>query len=274
MLTEPDAWSDQTCPPHRLRAVRPAGRPLAAGTPAALVMAIAAGVGLVVSLAGLAIQVLPRQFSAGQQQQIVTWEVSKRWRTLPAGDIFASPVRYALPASTLADLTGVDLQAARAGIAPQSSCAAGTDPAAARALDARGCQALLRATYTDESGTYVLTVGVAVLPGAAQAAAAQAAMTAGGGGYLLPGVRPVPFAGTPAGSFGEAQRQIARSFQAGPYLIMYTAGYADGRPRVAIGEDAYAASEMSSAALGVAQAVAATLAAPPAAPSCPGAPGC
>jgi len=241
---------------------------------ATLAIAIAGGIGLVVSLAGLAIQLLPRHFTAGQQQQIMAWEVSKRWRALPAGDIFASSVRYVLPASALADLTGVDLRAARVGIAPQSACAAATDPAAGHALDTRGCRALLRATYTDESATYVLTVGVAVLPSAAQASAAQTAITAAGGGYVFPGVRTVPFAGTPAASFGDVQRQIARSFSAGPYLIMYTAGYADGRPRVAIGDDTYAASEMSSAAQGVAQAVAATLATPPAAPSCPGAPGC
>ena len=127
----------------------------------------------------------------------MAWEVSKRWRSLPAGDIFAPSVRYQLPASTVADLTGVDLQAARVGIAPQSTCAAGTDAAAAGVLDARGCQALLRATYTDESATYVLTVGVAVLPSAAQASAAQAAIAAGAGGYLDPGVHAVPFARYP-----------------------------------------------------------------------------
>ena len=80
----------------------------------------------------------------------------------------------------------------------------------------------------------------------------------------------VPFAGTPAGSFGDAQRQISRSFTAGPYVVMYTAGYADGRPRVSIGEDGYAASEMTSAARGVAEAVAGTLASPPPVPVLPG----
>ncbi len=185
--------------------------PRRAGTTAAFAAAIFGGIGLVVSLAGLAVQLLPRHFSAAQQRQIMAWEVGKRWRSLAAGDIFAPSVRYQLPASAVADLTGVDLEAARVGIAPQSSCAAGTDAAAAGVLDARGCQALLRATYTDESATYVLTVGVAVLPSAAQASAAQAAIAAGASGYLDAGVHAVPFAGTPAGSFGDAQRQISRS---------------------------------------------------------------
>ena len=279
MLTEPDAWSDGPRALEHPGAVRPAHpasrrRRGGAGTTAAFAAAIVGGIGLVVSLAGLAVQLLPRHFSAAQQRQIMAWEVSRRWRSLAAGDIFAPSVRYQLPASAVADLTGVDLEAARVGIAPQSTCAAGTDAAAAGVLDARGCQALLRATYTDESATYVLTVGVAVLPSAAQASAAEAAIAAGASGYLDPGVHAVPFAGTPAGSFGDAQRQISRSLTAGPYVVMYTAGYADGRPRVSIGEDGYAASEMTSAARGVAGAVAATLASPPPVPSCPGAPGC
>jgi len=120
----------------------------------------------------------------------------------------------------------------------------------------------------------VLTVGVAVLPSAAQAAAAQAAITAAGAGEQYPGVQAVAFGGTAAGSFVAAQRQITQSFVAGPYLVMYTAGYADGRPRVPIGEDSYAEGEMTSAARGVAETVAGTLAAPPPAPSCPGSPGC
>ena len=110
----------------------------------------------------------------------MAWEVSNRWRSVPAGEIFPASVRYQLPAATLADLSGVNLQAARVGIAGQSSCADGTDAAAARLLDAGGCQALLRATYTDESATYVMTVGVAVLPGAAQASAARYAMARAG----------------------------------------------------------------------------------------------
>jgi hypothetical protein len=276
VLNEPDAWGDGPRSSRHAAGARPLRRrPRGIGTTAALAAAICGGIGLIVSLTGLASSLLPRHFSAAQQQQIMAWEVSKRWRSLPAGNIFPASVRYQLPAATLADLTGVNLEAVRVGIARQSSCADGTDAAVARLLDAGGCQALLRATYIDESATYVVTVGVAVLPGAAQASAAQAAITrAGAGSAPDPGVHAVAFGGTPAGSFGDTQRQISRSSAAGPYVILYTAGYVDGRPRVSIGDDQYAESEMTSAAQGVAQAVAATLATPPPPPSCPGAPGC
>ncbi len=273
MPNEPEPWIDERSRRHSSSAQR-ARRPRRFGRTAALTAAILGGIGLVISLVGLTSALLPRHFSAAQQRQIMAWEVSKRWRSLPAGDIFAPSVRYELPAATVDDLTGVGLQAARVGIAPQSSCAAAADPAAARVLDARGCRALLRATYTDQSATYLLTAGVAVLPSAAQAAAAQAAIMAAGAGQQDPGVQAAAFGGTPAGSFVAAQRQITQSFVAGPYLVMYTAGYADGRPRVPMAEDSYAESEMTSAARGVAETVAGTLAAPPPAPSCPGSPGC
>jgi hypothetical protein len=218
---------------------------------------------------------LPRQFSAAQQHQIMAWEVGARWRTLSAGDIFPASVRYQIPASALDDTTGVNLEAPRVGIAPPAACAAGMDPAAAHALDRHRCEALLRATYTDESATYVMTVGVAVLGSAAQSSAAQAALAkAGGNTQPRPGVRAVALPGTVTSRFGAGQRQLSGSFSAGPYVIMYTAGYADGRPRLPIPDDPYAQSEMTSAALGVAQAVAERLAAPPAVPHCPGAPEC
>jgi hypothetical protein len=275
-MAEPDTWSDGPRSARHLGAPRSShGRIRSTGQAAALIAAILGGIGLVVALAGLAIQLLPRHFTGAQQRQIMAWEVSKRWRTLPAGAIFPASVSYQLPASALDDFTGVTLDADRVGIAPQAACAAAADPAAAVILGRHGCQALLRATYTDESATYVVTVGVAVLPGAGQASAAQAALaTADQGSYPGPGVQAVAFGGTPSGRFGSAQRQLSRSFSAGPYLIMYTAGYADGRPRVSISDDLYAQNEMTSAARGVAQAVAGTVAAPPPVPRCPGAPGC
>jgi hypothetical protein len=270
--TQPDAWRDGPRSQRHSGTVRPPFR-RGFGATAALIAAIFGGIGLVVSLAGLAINLLPRHFNAAQQRQIMAWEVAKRWRTLPAGDIFPATVRYDLSASALDDLTSVPLQAARVGIAPQTSCAAGTDQAAARVLDAHGCQALLRATYTDESATYVVTVGVAVLASPAQATAAAAAIDQAAGSPP-PGLDAAGFTGTLAGSFGNGQRQLTHSQAAGPYVIMFAAGYADGRPRVPIGNDNYAQGEMSAAARGVAAAVASTMGTPPPAPHCPGTQGC
>ena len=276
MVTEPDTWSDEPRSARHLATARSSRRRRTGpGQAAALIAAIFGGIGLVVAVAGLAIQMLPRHFSASQQRQIMAWEVSKRWRTLPAGAIFLASVRYQLPASALNDFTGVTLDAARVGIARQAACASAADPAAAAILSQDGCQAMLRATYTDESATYVVTVGVAVLPTAGRASAAQASLAAADQGtYPGPGVRAVAFRGTPSGRFGNRQRQLSRSFSAGPYVIMYTAGYADGRPRVPISNDMYAQNEMTSAARGAAQAVAGTVATPPPVPHCPGTPGC
>jgi hypothetical protein len=245
---------------------------------AALVLGVA---GFAAAMTGMAVQLLPRQFTAAQQRQITAWEVSGRWRELTAGQIFPASVGYQLSAAVLEDATPLDLQALRVAIAPQASCAAGvTGTAAAQVLRRSGCEAVLRATYADATNTYVMTVGVAVLPSAAAAVAADnglsrprlAAARDDGEGQLAAGVLSVRFRGV-TGLY-DFSRQISASFTAGPYVIMYAAGYADNRPRVQVSDDGYADAEMTSMASGVAHAVAATLGARPPLPHCPGAPGC
>ncbi|MGH3189903.1 MAG: hypothetical protein ACRDPY_05645 [Streptosporangiaceae bacterium] len=245
---------------------------------AALVLGVA---GFAAATTGVAVQLLPRRFSAGQQRQIMTWEVAGRWRTLTAGQIFPASVGYQLSAAVLEDATPLGLQAQRVAIAPQATCAAGvTGTAAAGVLRRSGCEAVLRATYTDATKTYVMTVGVAVLPSATAAVAAEgglsrprlAAARDDSAGQLAADVLAIRFRGV-AGGY-DFSRQISASFTAGPYVIMYAAGYADNRPRVQVSDDGYADAEMTSLARGVAQAVAATLGAQPPTPHCPGAPGC
>jgi hypothetical protein len=236
---------------------------------AALVLGVA---GLAVALTGVAFQLLPRQFSAEQQRQITDWEVGKRWRTLSAGAIFPASLQYAAP-SVLSDL-GLQLTADRIGIARQASCAAATDPAAVGAVLARhGCEAMLRATYVDGTGSYVITVGVAAMPGSAQVKAARREL-AGVGGRNGAGVRTVQVAGSLAVAFTDARRQLSASMPAGPYLVFYTIGYTDDRPRQPVIDDNYGDAEMTAAGAGVAHAVASTVgkAVPP--PQCPGTPGC
>ncbi len=240
--------------------------------------------GLAASAFGLAIQLLPRQFTAGQQRQIEAWQVSSRWQALPVGQIFPAAVSYQLPATVLEDAAPLNLNALRVGIAPQQAdCAKGVTNAAAGAVLRRdGCQTVLRATYVDSTHSYAMTVGVAVLPTDAAAASADSGLSqprlpaagdADGAGRLDAGVSVVRFAG-PAAQLYDYNRQISASFTDGPYLVMYAAGYADGRPRVPVSQDAYADAEMTSMARGVAQSVAATLGTSPAPPRCPGAPGC
>ena len=255
------------------------------GRRAAAILALILGlVGLAVSMTGVAIQLLPRQFSAGQQRQIEAWEVMRRWQTMPAGQIFPASVSYQLSAQVLQDAAPLDLGALRVSIAPQESdCAkAVTSAAAGAVLRRNGCQAVLRATYVDATRSYVMTVGVAVLPTEAAAASAASSLSparlaavrdAVGAGRLSAGVRVVRFRGATARLY-DYNRQVSASFTAGPYVVMYAAGYSDSRPRVPVIQDAYSDDEMSSMAQGVAHSVANTLAASPAPPHCPGTPGC
>ncbi len=255
------------------------------GRRAAAIIALILGlVGFAVSMTGVAIQLLPRQFTADQQRQIKAWEVMRRWQTMPAGQIFPASVSYQLSAYDLQDAAPLDLDALRVSIAPQQSdCAkAVTSAAVGAVLRKDGCEAVLRATYVDATRSYVMTVGVAVLPTEAAAASASsslsqtrlaAARDAVGVGRLSQGVLVVRFRGAAARLY-DYDRQISASFTAGPYVVMYAAGYSDSRPRVPVIQDTYSDEEMTSMAQGVAHSVANTLAASPAPPHCPGTPGC
>jgi hypothetical protein len=231
-------------------------------------------VGFLGSVAGLASQAMPRRFTATQQRQITDWEMGKRWRELPASVIFPASVSYPPPVS-VEDGSPLTLSAQRVGIASQASCAAAADPTAAAVLDRDGCTAMLRATYVDETGSYVVTVGAAVLPGSALAAAAAKAITADGASSGLgPTVHTVRFAGTSAAGFTNGRRQLSGVLSAGTYVVLYTIGYADSRPREPVAGDSYAHDEMMGAGAGTAHAVLSVLAAPVPSPRCPGTPGC
>jgi len=255
------------------------------GRHAAAILGLILGlVGFVVSMTAVAIQLLPRQFTVRQQRQIEAWEVMRHWQTMPAGQIFPASVSYQLSAQVLQDAAPLDLGALRVSIAPQeSNCAkAVTSAAVGTVLRRNGCEAVLRATYVDATRSYVMTVGVAVLPTEAAAASADsglsqtrlaAARDAVGADRLPAGVLVVRFKGAAARLY-DYHRQISASFTAGPYVVMYAAGYSDNRPLVPVSQDTYSYREMTSMAAGVAHSVANTLAARPAPPHCPGAPGC
>jgi hypothetical protein len=253
------------------------------GRRAAALIALVLGLaGLAISAAGLATQLLPRQFSAVQKQQIENWEIASRWQQLTAGQLFPASVPYQLSQTVLQATTPLNLAARRIGIAPQAGCGTGvTTATAAAVLRREGCQAILRATYVDATSSYVVTVGVAVLPsGAAAARAFQSlshpqltAARDAQAGRLPAGVLAVRYRGTAAAMY-DYSRQFSESRVAGPYVVMYSAGYADSRPRVSASQDSYSFAEMTSLARGVAQSVEGTLTAVPASPHCPGTPGC
>jgi hypothetical protein len=237
-----------------------------------LVALLVGTAGLAASAARVSAQLLPRRFTVQQQQQIIGWEMARRWRAMPAGAIFPASITYQLPADTLGSSSSLPLLAYRVGISRQTNCQAGSDPATARVLIADRCTAVLRATYADETDSMLVTVGVAVMPDDNAARAAASKLSNGQGPQ--PGVRAVPFPATLARTFGDRERQLSWALSSGPYLIMSTAGYADGRPQVPRSSDPYADQEMTSCATGVAEAVSAPLGAPPPPPRCPGAPGC
>jgi hypothetical protein len=221
----------------------------------------------------------PRKFTPAQQQQIMAWEVAARWRELPAGDIFPVTVSYD-PPDALQDGGTLRLAARRVGIARGVRCAQAADAVAWAILDRNGCQGILRSTYVDETGAFLVTVGVAAFPGRAQASRAGDALGApklahtGHVDALVPGLRSATFAGTPALAFTDGKRQVSGSMTDGPYIFLYTIGYADGRPKVPVDVDGYTFAEMTSMGKGVAAAVAHTITLPPPTPACPGAPGC
>jgi hypothetical protein len=236
---------------------------------AVLVLGLA---GLVASAVGIVVQVLPRRFTTAQQQQIIAWEIGKRWRTWTAAQIFPAAVAYHVSGFGPGEGVGLRLTAHRIGIAGQAPCESATDPSVARVLARHGCVAVLRATYGDATGTLAVTVGIVVLAAPASANASLKALPRSTG--LAPGIRAVPFAHTLAAQFGDSQRQLSWVGNEGPYLVMSTVGYADGRRRVLESADPYVKNEMVSVAHGIGNQVGSRLGAPPPPPRCPGAPGC
>ncbi len=245
---------------------------------ATLVVLVLAVAGLAVSAVGISVQVLPRQFTATQQHQIEAWEIASRWQELTAAQIFPATVTYSLSAATLQDAVPLSLDAVRVGITPQSTCARGVTTAAAAVLHRSGCKALLRATYVDATKSYILTIGVAVLPTASAALDAsqglsetrRASHESARATELAPGVLVVRFHGGTSVLY-DYSRQIAANLNAGPYVVMYAAGYADSRPQVQVSADPYSDAEMTALATGVAQTIQRRLDAPAAVPRCPGA---
>jgi hypothetical protein len=132
---------------------------------------------------------------------------------------------------------GTDRRWIRLGIAPDTPDCTRSLPSALRrdlGLDRLGCHRMLRATYTDSTGSQVVTLGVAVLqaePAAMRAAAA--AWESRSARAPAPGSRPRPFAvpGSPAASFTAASvaAWTLRMAADAPFLTWSAAGFADGR---------------------------------------------
>jgi hypothetical protein len=268
---QPGPASDTGYPPAHH--ARPDGR-RTWRRPALAVVLVAALCGLGVATRGALTQVMPRRFTIAQQRAIQSWEIGRRWRTLSEPAIFPGSVPYQLPTQTLNGSGSLSLTARRLGIGPPAPCAQGTNPVAARILAAYGCATVLRATYADSTGSMLVTIGVAVLPSSSAATAAGNRLADGEPQAADGSVAPDPIPGTLAAGFGGSQRQLSWATHAGSYVIMATAGYADGRPQEHVAGDPYLFAEMSNLELGLGDTVSGVLGKVPATPSCPGAPGC
>lgn len=241
----------------------------------AAVLALLSAGGLALAGYGAIAAFRPRVFTPEQRAKIEAWEVAKRWRTTEKTQIFPAHISYRLSGESLGSATSLNLTARRLAIARQATCASVAGAKSMLPLLRRsGCQALLRATYTDESSSFVVTVGVAVLGSEANVIMAARTLTrqsASGPGAVarLVMLRPLRVPDSPAAGFGVRQRQLSWVTGARSYLVVATAGYADGRPHVQISSDSYMYLEMTSLARGIADVVAAPLGAPPPVPRCP-----
>lgn len=148
-------------------------------------------------------------------------EMAARWRDRTAGEIFPATVRYR------PEIGGAEV-ASRVGIDPGGRCADALDRASADTARKGGCVALLRATYLDRMQGLLITVGVLAFPGERPAEAFTAALPKGD--TPAPGLRVAAFPSSVAARFGDSARQSAASGRRGPYVVLATIGYADGRP--------------------------------------------
>ncbi|MFB4297123.1 hypothetical protein [Actinomadura sp. NTSP31] len=195
---------------HRRRPPR-ATAPLLIASGCAAVLAVAA-----VRLAGE----VTRAPTPAERSAAVATEIGRRYRAWPAGRIFPAGLRYTLD-------EGSAETARRVGIGTDTRCGTAVDPGLTASLTARGCQAVLRATYLDQAQGLAVTIGVAAFPDTASAHGAVAWFPPRA---PAPGLRALPFAGTVAARFGDAARQASAAAQRGPYVVAATVGYADGRP--------------------------------------------
>jgi hypothetical protein len=189
----------------------------------ALTLVCAIVVGLAVSAAGAE---LTRGPSVAEIRQASADEVARRWELWPTGRVFPASLEYA-------GEQGGREKARRVGISARTDCSAAVDAALREVVRRTGCRAILRATYLDALQGIVVTIGVAAFPDSSSAVAMTGTLPKGG--RPSPGLRALTFPGTVADRFTAAGRQSATVRQAGPYVVMTTAGQVDGRPARALG---------------------------------------
>lgn len=147
--------------------------------------------------------------------------IAQRWERLTLGQIFPASVGYTSGQRTRE-------RATRLGIGAGDSCDEALDGTLVSVARRLGCVAAMRASYADELGGAVFTVGVVVFPGSG--AAREFAAQVPTGKYPATGLQALALPGTAAALFTATARQTSTVQVTGPYVVLAVAGYADGRP--------------------------------------------
>ncbi len=217
----------------------------------------AAAVNVLLGAVGVLRETRSRPLTEAERAKYVQEDVARRWRAWPVGMVFPEQLEYA-------GLGRAQQYARRVGVAPETSCSAAVDAPVASVLRKYRCVTMLRATYVDQTATFAVTVGVAVLPDEQTRVDTVA---------KLPqddrvGVRPVAFPNTVTDLFGAGQRQRTGFVGAGPYIVFSSVGYTDGRTRDSVPAEEQLNSEMWPVAQSIAARIARSLAQPPDVPRC------
>jgi len=192
----------------------------------AMTAVLAAGCLAVTAVAVMAVHgELVRKPTAAELSRAAATAVARRWQAWPAGKIFPASLPY---------VTNLEVpeHASRVGIDPANGCAAAVDATVAAVLRRYGCLGVLRANYLDQREGVVFTVGVVAFPGDRAAAAARSQLRAAS----TSGLRALAIPKTASAWFSDRARQAATMALSGPYIVLTTAGYSDGRPAAATGE--------------------------------------
>lgn len=180
---------------------------------ACLAVAVASGVA--------AVQMATRAPTPAERAAAAATAVADRWRTWTTGRIFPAALSYSTSLLTTES-------ASRVAIGAQTACANAVDPAFASLTNRDHCRAGLRATYLDQLQGILYTIGVLAFPTARQAAAFSAGLSASHTGLFA--LRALAVPGTASSLFSPQVRQAGTTRQAGPFVILTVAGYADGQP--------------------------------------------
>ncbi|MET8578460.1 hypothetical protein [Streptomyces sp. NPDC005012] len=155
-------------------------------------------------------------------------EARALWRTTPVDELFPPTVKGR-------DLGpgGADRTWNRVAVAPDSGCSDAFDPALHKTLATVGCERLLRATYTDATGSHLVTVGLLFTEGDADEMRALRTRVREDGLDVSADRLPRPYAaeGTPAEGFGDGQRAAwaLDVLTEAPVIVYAVSGWADGR---------------------------------------------